>query len=452
MKRHNHSHRAREITALLAAAILLFRPGGLRAEGPPTVTPDQVVRDALEHSFQLRAAGKEVEAARARKAQANALGLPSVDVEGRAAQYDGLEESALGPDLVIPAIEERYSVSVGVQQPLFTGGKVRSRRRSAQAGREMAEHDRRAAEADTRLRALTGYWNWSRAFYGLEVLGAAVERMSAHADDVRNLHEAGLALDNDVLSTEVALEQARLRLEEGRRRARLARARIAFLTGNELPEDAMPERAGDLPRDDLPPEADLIETAQADRPEPAAQRKELESAEALIRSARADYFPHAYLAARYESANPNSLFFPPEEKWNDDLFAGIVVSWNLFDSGLTRARTAEARARADQARLQVEQLDAEIALDVREARIDLLDARERVTVTQRALNSARRNLESATDLWRNGLARHSDVLDAEAQLTDAEYQLTSAATDVLLARAALDHATGQQAFAAAKEP
>ncbi len=52
-------------------------------------------------------------------------------------------------------------------------------------------------------------------------------------------------------------------------------------------------------------------------------------------------------------------------------------------------------------------------------------------------------MEAATDLWQNGLARHSDVLDALARLTDAQYQLNAAQADIVLAQAQLNHATGK---------
>ena len=63
-------------------------------------------------------------------------------------------------------------------------------------------------------------------------------------------------------------------------------------------------------------------------------------------------------------------------------------------------------------------------------------------VAERAGGSAARNLQSATDLWQNGLARHSDVLDADAQLTDAQYEKVAACADVARAEAAYRHAVG----------
>ena len=148
------------------------------------------------------------------------------------------------------------------------------------------------------------------------------------------------------------------------------------------------------------------------------------------------------LIARYEVANPNQYFFPPRAEWNHDAFAGIAVSWNIFDWGLTRAKAAEAQGRANQARLRSELVDDQIALEVREARISAQDAAARLGVAERAARSAQRNVQAATDLWQNGLARHAEVLDAHAQLTDAEYEIIAARAAVALAQAAIEHAIG----------
>ncbi|MBU1693000.1 MAG: TolC family protein, partial [Verrucomicrobia bacterium] len=139
---------------------------------------------------------------------------------------------------------------------------------------------------------------------------------------------------------------------------------------------------------------------------------------------------------------PNNLIFPPEDNWQYDAFAGVVLTWDLFDSGLTRGKTAEARARAAQASLWQQQVEDRIVLEVREARIGLVNSAQQVGVAERARKSAARNLQAATDLWQNGLARHADVLDAHAQLTDAEYELVAGRADVVLARAMLEHASG----------
>jgi len=414
-----------------------------RAGEPLTVGEAEVVSNVVAHSFALRAAAQETEAAGARLAEAQARRGPSVDAAAQAARYSGLEEAALGPQIVIPEISTRYGASLSVSQPLFTGGRLRAGVEAAGRQGAAAGARRDARRADVALEALAAYWTWSKACHALSSFDAAVARMEAHARDMRSRQEAGLATENDALATEVLLDRTRLQRQEARRRDELAQARLAFLMGRELPAGAVPAPAAALPADDPAAWAAALAEAMTNRRERAASGQELAAAEAGLRGARAAFWPQVSALARYENSRPNNLFFPPVDEWNDDAFAGVALQWNLLDWGLARSRAAEAAARREQARLSVEETDARIALEVREARIGLQNARERLALARRAEESAQRNLKVANDLWQGGLARHADVLDAHAQLTEARYDSTAAADDAALAGAALRHATGR---------
>jgi outer membrane protein len=405
------------------------------------IPPDQIVSQTIEHSYQLRISGQEVKATAAQYRQARAQALPALDAKAQAARYQGLENSPLG-QVTIPTIEDRYSASIGITQPLFTGGRITGQKCSSLFQQSAAEQNQLATQSDITLSALTSYWNWSKAYYATLSLQAAVDRTEAHAVDMRNQHQAGMVTDNDLLSTEVQLDQTRLFLEEARNRVALTRARIEFLTGQALGENDIPVKP-EVPPDTMTVTTNTETDAIARRPEKAARTLNVKASEAQVRVNKSDFFPQIALSARYEQANPNSLDFPPADEWKYDAFAGVTLSWNLLDWGLTRAKAAEASARAEQARLQLGQIEEQISLEVREARINIQDAVSRVAVAERAEKSAERNLEAATDLWQNGLARHSDVLDAMARLTDAQYQLTVTQADVVLSQAQLKHAMGQ---------
>jgi outer membrane protein TolC len=89
-----------------------------------------------------------------------------------------------------------------------------------------------------------------------------------------------------------------------------------------------------------------------------------------------------------------------------------------------------------------DQLQEQILFEIRESRLSLTTANQRLQVAYRAEHSARRNLETATSLWRNGMSRHLEMLDAYAKLTQAEFETISAKADYLLAQASLSHAIG----------
>jgi outer membrane protein TolC len=275
--------------------------------------------------------------------------------------------------------------------------------------------------------------------------------MQAHAADMNNLRDAGLVTDNDALATEVLADRIRLRLEEARGQVDVCRAYMAFLTGHALADGAVPKQAEAPPALSIPAETELLATAKCKRPDRATRELETKASESLARASRGGLRPQALLAAQYEYASPNSLDMPPVSEWKDDMYAGVAVSWNLLDWGLSRAKADEADARFAQAQLRLQQADEQIALEVREAGINLKNAIDRVAVVERAQKSAGRNLDSVTDLWKNGLARHSEVLDAHSKLTDTQTELAAALADIALARAALDHAVGMMRSAGGKE-
>jgi outer membrane protein len=417
-------------------AILLVCP--CFGQTPSVIPPDQIVSQTLEHSYQLKVSAQDVSVFDAKQKQAKAQALPTLDAKAQATRYEGLEDSSLGPQTTIEAVETRYSASIGITQPVYTGGRISNQKRGALFQKSAAEQTLHATKSDTILSALTTYWNWSKAYYLVQSLQSAVDRTEAHAVDMRNQHAAGLVTDNDLLATEVQLDQTRLFLEEAKNRVAITRAHIEFLTGNPLSESAVPEKAV-VPAGMANTDTNVV----VNRPEKAARTFDVKASDAQVRSTKSDFYPQVSLVARYEQANPNPLDFPPTDEWNDDAFAGVILSWNLLDWGLTRAKAAEASARAEQARLRLNQVEEQISLEVQEARINLQDAVSRIAVAQRAESSAQRNVEAATDLWKNGLARHSDVLDALARLTDAQYQLNAAQVDVVLAQAQLNHATGR---------
>ncbi|MFH0881121.1 MAG: TolC family protein, partial [Lentisphaerota bacterium] len=327
-------------------------------------------------------------------------------------------------------------------QPLYTGGRIASQRRGALDQKQAVAMTLQGMESDVNLQALNAYWNWSKAQSSVKAFESSVSWMEAHAQDMKHLREAGLATENDALATEVQLEQTRLRLVDSRHRVSLARAQIAYLAGKELAAEAMPAEAPVPVSPQGQDERQALAMAFSNRPERLARQLEARSADAATTAQKAGFYPQLYAQARYEQARPNNLNIPPADEWQGDAYVGVSVAWNLLDWGLTRAKVAEAATRSAQARLRADQADESITLEVRQARINLDSALTRVQVAQSAIRSAELNLNSASDLWKNGMSRHADVLDAQAKLTEAQFEHIAAKADAALALAALKHAVG----------
>jgi len=299
-----------------------------------------------------------------------------------------------------------------------------------------------ARRSDVVYQARCAYWGWSKAFYAAESFRASVVWMEAHDRDMQNLYNGGMATENERLSTSVRLDQIRLNLEEALRRVKLSCAAIEQLTGKPLEPDATPSRPELDDAASRQGEKESIQCAMTNRPDIRAQQSELEAERKNIRIQSADYFPQLGAQLRGEVGRPNPLNVPPEDDWQFDAFIGASASWNILDWGLTRGKVNEAKARANRAAHRLSQVSEQAVYEVRQALINLDNALTRVRVARRAEESAKLDLKAATDLWQNGLARHSDVLDSQARCTDASFELVMAGADVEQARAELEHANG----------
>lgn len=430
-----------KITLLTAIFCLAVSASSSRSE-PVVVTPDSVVKLTLAHSPALKSRDEAVLAAAARRRQADAGLKPQLDTRAQALHFEGLENQALGP-VTIPVIENQYSASIGITQPLYTGGRVTRQKQGARLNEESSRHARSASSSDLTLQTLTTYWQWSKILAQKETYQAAITRMNALATDTRNLEKAGMATDNDRLAVEVSLDQAQLQFDEAQQQADLCRIELERLAGREFTPDEIPQKPVLAPADLLPPPLDNARTqALTNRQELIALRLAACASDTLVAAVRADGRPQLALIARYEQGNPNQRDFPPDDKWRDDAVIGATLSWNLFDGGLTRARTAEARTRASSDALQLQAMEESVVAGVRAAHLSLQHALARRQTALHAEAGASRNLEVATALWKNGTARHSDVLDAQSKLTATTAQRLAVEADIILAHAALRHATG----------
>jgi outer membrane protein len=437
--------RIKNYTLPLTFMLALGRVGGPALKAADTnelASPGQVVQAALAHSHQLKQADQEVRAAEARQKQASAQAMPKLSVDGRAAAYEGLTSTALGPQFEIPAIPERYGAGVGLTQPAYTGGRIAGQKAQAQSQRQAAEKNRLGSESDVIRRALMNYWEWSKAYYVVGSLDSSVERMESLVREMENRQKSGLATDNDVLSTEVSLDQTRLLREDAIRRVALSLASLRNLTGHDWGAHTVPAAPPDHHDPALPPVTNLLQTAWAHRSELAASEFDIRAAEANVRTARADFYPQITLTARYETARPNLVNIPPRDRWEDDAYVGATLGWSVFDWGLTRNRVQEARTRVEQARIRQSQWRDMIELEVRQAIISVESAGAKLLVAERAEKSALRNLEVSQSLWTNGMLRQSELLDAHSRLTAAQFEALSARADGILMRTALDYAIG----------
>ena len=363
------------------------------------------VRLALLHSEQLQILGEAVRQSSARETQVAALTRPSLSVDGRYREREGLDSDG-GSFGGFAVTQDYYLV---LRQPLFSGfqaGPARRAAAAATAGEDAARLQGRREIALAVIRAFHGVLHGDQQ---VGILSSIVELQKRQTDELAKRVDAGDARRSELLlgETELAkLTVERLRAEEFRDTARI---RLGDIVGVETvpPLESPPP----LPPVEAGPE-EVIRQAHRDHSAIVAARRRLSGLRHEAEVIRRQAFPDIDLEANY---------YGWREGFLDDVHWDVMVTASvpLFAGGGRVARLREAESRVRQAGLEVARLERIVAVQVRETLTALAAADVIVETTGRQVASATR---AHTDIQREfsaGTTTQVELLAALNRLVDA---------------------------------
>jgi outer membrane protein TolC len=458
---------------------ILFFVSGLEsaafAQAPPLrLTLDAAVARGLEASFRLEELTARQDAARAVEGQREAAERPQLAATASYTRTNHVEEFSVpnasgGVRVIYPDVPDNVRSRIDLQWPIYTGGRLRALTRAAGAEADAAGQDREAARADLKLEITRAFWAVTTARASLDVVRQALERTSAHLNDVRNQLSVGLVPPSDVLSIEAQEARQKMLLIEAGNLAETSLAEFKRLVGVE--QDAAIEMIADPA--DPNPQADLkvgttqamttqamtgssasgpaaalpfkaaVDQAREGRPERKSLLLRIDAAEERVAAAAAGGLPTLAAIAGYDLARPNPRIFPIQEKWKPSWDVGISLRWTIFDGGRVQADAAEAAAAQRAIEARVREFDSAIAVEVRQRLGDLESARASIEAAEAGVRAAAEARRVIAERFGAGVATNTDVLSAQTVLLQAELDLTRARANAELADARLNRALGR---------
>jgi len=428
----------------------LFLAAGAGAQEPLSVTLEEAVGRAMEKNALLQAARAEVQAVDGMLGEARSYFIPDVTLSESFSRTNSPVYVFMGKlnqnrfslmDFDIRRLNDpdplsNFNTRVEMSVPLFTGGKLKAAYEAAKLGVEAARERSGFAENSV-VKAVT------EAFYGSLLAGRSVlvteealKTAEAHRDQVRALHEQGMALDSDWLRIQVYVADLREQLFSRKADERVARAWLAYAMG--LETEVAPSGTLTPPQEALPPLERSLEQALGSRPDLKAMELELMQAGKGVRMARSEYMPQVGLMASYD--------WNTEEwsRYGENWMVGVQVTLPLFDGGARKGRVLSASAREIQAAQALLDMQQRARVEVRDAWLRAEAARRRVEATTDAAGQSRENLRIVELRYKEGLASITDLLDADTALLAAELTRSKAIHDEITERARLRWALGEE--------
>lgn len=441
----------RHFELIAVAGAFLASAASLLAPAARALTLEECLALARRNAPALQISEAGVSRAEASIRAARAALSPTLRLAGSAIQRSESPKFIIPvPGSPSPAVVKTGSATnidlrAEARLPIDASGQNRALVRAAEAARRGQERSREEADADLVLRVAQAYYRAIAAgrleAAATEAVQAAGSRRRLAASQVR----AGVAQRLDSLQARVDLFQRESALIRAHEAVRTTRVDLETVIGTPIDSTETLQPPGS-PEPAIPDPAGAEAAALRDRAELAAFDEQLRENEQRIRAARAGRGPQMGLTGTAQYVGPNrqeELFNvqdPGLKTYN--VWAGVDVSFALFDGGLSAARAGELRA--DRAAIEARRRQAELSVrrDVDRA---LSDLRVSLAIWQSdssRVTAAREALRLAEAGYRGGTSTASQVRDAESALADARAQEAQSLLDTWSARAALERAVG----------
>jgi len=158
----------------------------------------------------------------------------------------------------------------------------------------------------------------------------------------------------------------------------------------------------------------------------------------MVKIAKSEYYPSVMLIGNYGYQMGNK----PRIEWEKTWTVKIMVNLKLWDWQAREARINQAKADLEALKEHELLLGDRILLEVKEAYLSMNEAEKNIGVAKKAIAQAEENLRITNEMYKEGMATTTDVLDAQTLLTQAKTNYYQALYDYNLAWAKLQKAIG----------
>lgn len=330
----------------------------------------------------------------------------------------------------------KYDNLLTLSLPIYSGGKLESQIDEAKLNLKIADLNVDATKQQLRQTVTTNYFSVLQCQNNLQVSQQTVDNYEKHLKNVQLQFEVGTVAKSDVLASQVSLSNAQDGLIKARNNYQLAVANLNNTVG--LPLDTSIKLKEDLKYEAYSRTLGECEKyALVNRPEMAQYKAKVDIARADMNIAKSGYRPTVSFIATEDWYDSN---FPGSD--NNNWLVGLTTTFNVFDSGLTKAKIDQAKNSLSSAMEQASQKRDAILLEVRQYYLSMQEAEARIETSKAAVEQAEENLRIAEVRYNAGVGTNLEILDAVLSLNTVETNNIQALYDYNTNKAQLERAIG----------
>jgi outer membrane protein len=413
------------------------------------LTIDDCLQIGLQNSRQLKISESVVRSSDDKITEVTSQMLPKVSLSA-GYTYMNLNdptEFQIGPaPLKVINPFYSYGMQLSIQQPIFTGFQLSSSRSAAKNTYEAISFEHQKNINNKALEIYSAYWNLFKAKKQVELTEEYLTSLKDNLKQTKDFLDNGLATINDYLKIKVQVSNTEGSLIDAKNNFELARASLNKSLGIPLDEKTEIETKFTTNIIDSLNYQDLLSSALINREELKALDYKIKAGEDKITAANSGWWPKLYASGNFFLYKVNAETFSIENQKLQLWFAGLSLSWDLWNWGYTSSKSSQAEEEVLQNKESLQMLKDQIELDVYNSYLKLQSEKQKIDVGNLSVESAEENLRLTKEKYDYNLATSNDLIDAEVELLDAKTKLYFANADYEMAKVKLELAAGNRIY------
>ncbi len=174
-----------------------------------------------------------------------------------------------------------------------------------------------------------------------------------------------------------------------------------------------------------------LNAALQNREDLAGYRNLVKSSYFGLKSSKRAYLPEikAFGGVGEFSGTSSDAKFSGDNRWEDNYWCGVKVSFPIFDSGLRKGNILKAKGEYSSRKAEETKILLGIYKDVRKSLADIIFSQKRLNLASASQREAKEALRLEQLKYKEGKGVINDVLDAEVALRRSDYLYYSAISD-----------------------
>ena len=421
-------------------------------------TLQQAIDHAIENNYSSINAKRDIEAAKQKKWETTASGLPQITsnlqyLNNLDFQVQGVSGNAFNPggdpnEISTIAFGTKHSAnaSATLNQLIFDGSYIVGLQ-SAKVYLQISQNAKEKTDLEIKEMVTNAYGNVLLARESVLILEKNKTTLEKTLFETSETFKNGLTEEENVEQLQITLTQLKSSLSNAQKRAEIALNLLKISMGIDINNDVtLTEKLDDLALKNVDLAVLSEEFNSQNSIDYKIQQNNEESKRLLLKLERYRALPTIGAQLNYGANTFSNEFdiISTQQKWYNYSNFGVNVSLPIFSSFRDRARTQQAKIAFEQAKTQLTETEQRLKLQFQQAKTDYEYSIEQYSASKSNLKLAERIEGKQQIKFKEGLSTSFEFTEAQRQLYTAQQNYLQAMIDVMNKKATLDKLTNKK--------